>query len=101
VQEAYDQIKKNGSAVFIDVRESDEWAAGHPSGAILIPLSEFDQAAPAKLSDKNAEIYVICRSGNRSRIASQQLIDMGYTGVFNVDGGYEAWLAASLPTALD
>ena len=101
VQEAYQHIGENSSAVFIDVRNPEEWATGHPDGAILIPLSEFDQAAPAQLTDKNAEIYVICNSGNRSKTASQKLIDLGYTRVFNIDGGYKAWSAANLPSRID
>jgi rhodanese-related sulfurtransferase len=97
VQTAHNQIGENDQAVFVDVRNPDETAGGYPAGAILIPLPEFAQRAPQELTDKNAAIYVICNSGNRSAVASQTLIDLGYTHVYNVDGGIQAWRAASLP----
>jgi rhodanese-related sulfurtransferase len=98
VQEAFDQLGDNDTAVIVDVRNPDEWAAtGIPPGAALIPLPEFEQRAPNELP-KDADIYVICNSGNRSRPASQQLIDLGYTSVYNIDGGIQAWMSANLPT---
>ena len=98
VQAAYDQLSKNGTAVIVDVRNPEEWTAtGIPTGAKLIPLPEFGNRAPNELP-KDQDIYVICNSGNRSRVASQQLIDLGYTHVYNVDGGIQAWLSAQLPT---
>jgi phage shock protein E len=98
VQTAYDQLSKNGAAIIVDVRNPEEWAAtGIPVGAKLIPLPEFGARAPNELP-KDQDIYVICNSGNRSRVASQQLIDLGYTHVYNIDGGIQAWLSAQLPT---
>jgi rhodanese-related sulfurtransferase len=96
-----DAYNRPAEAILIDVREQSEWAGGHPVGSILVPLSTFDQLAPTVLTDKNAEIYVICNSGNRSRDAAQRLIDLGYTHVYNVDGGYQAWFRASYPTTLE
>jgi rhodanese-related sulfurtransferase len=98
VENAYN---RPAGAILVDVREQAEWAGGHPDGAILVPLSTFEQLAPTVLTDKNAEIYVICNSGNRSRTASQQLVDWGYTHVYNVDGGYQAWMRAQYPIGMD
>ena len=98
VQDAHEQLDGDDGAIVVDVREPDEWATtGYPPDARLIPLGEFAGRAPGELP-KDADIYVICNSGNRSAVASQQLIDLGYTRVFNVDGGIQAWLQAGLPT---
>jgi rhodanese-related sulfurtransferase len=98
VTEAHDRLSQNPSAVIVDVRQPEEWATtGVPVGAKLIPLPDFEQRAPAELP-KDQDIYVICNSGNRSRTASDILIKLGYTKVFNVEGGIQAWLQASLPT---
>src|SRR5512145_733473 len=86
VQAAYDQMAKTEGEFFVDVRTPEEWATGHAEGATLIPLQEFSTRAPNELSDKEAKIYLICRSGNRSGQAAQILLDMGYTHVYNIDG---------------
>ncbi len=98
VQDAHQELNGSNGAIIVDVREPQEWAAtGYPPDARLIPLGQFAQRAPDELS-KDTDIYVICNSGNRSQVASQSLIDLGYTRVFNVDGGIQAWLQAGLPT---
>ncbi len=97
VQTAYEQLSANEEAQLVDVREPAEWeSTGVPQGALLIPLGEIEQRAPAELA-KERPVYVICRSGNRSRTASQTLIGLGYTEVYNVDGGIQAWISAGLP----
>ncbi len=69
---------------------------GRPPGAVLIPLGEVEARAPAELA-ADKPVYVICNSGNRSRTASDTLIRLGFTEVYNVDGGIQAWLKAGLP----
>ena len=97
VQTAYDALGSNADAQIVDVREPEEWAeTGVPQGAVLIPLAEVESRAPAEL-DAGSPVYVICRSGNRSRTASDVLIGLGFTEVYNVDGGFTAWLDAGLP----
>jgi rhodanese-related sulfurtransferase len=90
-------LSANHEAQLIDVREPTEWAAtGVPPGAVLIPLAEVEGRAPAELvSDR--PVYVICKSGTRSRQAAETLIRLGFTEVYNVDGGIQAWLQAGLP----
>lgn len=97
VQAAYEQLGASEGAQFVDVREANEAAAtGLPAGASLIPLGQFEQRAPKELA-KDRPVYVICNSGNRSRVAAEALIRLGYSQVYNVDGGIQAWRRAGLP----
>lgn len=98
VQTAYTRFQRTDGAILVDVRTPEEWAAtGIVPGARLIPLNQFKQRAPAELA-KETPIFVICNSGNRSRVASETLVRLGYSQVFNIDGGIQAWLRANLPT---
>jgi rhodanese-related sulfurtransferase len=79
----------------LDVREDDEWRAGHAPGALHIPMSEFvarygelTEAAP-----QDGRVNVICRSGGRSAQVTMYLTQQGIEAV-NVDGGMGAWAAA-------
>ena len=79
--------------IVLDVRMQQEYDAGHIPNAVLLPLPliEAGDAAVAKaLPDKDAEILVYCRSGRRSAIAANALINMGYTNVFDF-GGINDW----------
>ncbi|MCE5290600.1 MAG: rhodanese-like domain-containing protein [Nocardiaceae bacterium] len=84
--------------VLLDVREDDEWQLGHAPGAVHIPIEDV----PARLDDVDidAEIYVICRNGGRSRVVSQFLIELGYD-VINVNGGMVAWQSAGREVVTD
>jgi rhodanese-related sulfurtransferase len=98
VQTAHDALSTDPGAQLLDVREPAEWAeTGVPEGAVLIPLGEVDQSAASEL-DPASPVYVICRSGNRSRTAAEALVRLGFSDVVNVDGGVNAWTAAGLPT---
>lgn len=81
-------------AALLDVREDDEWAAGHVDGAVHVPLSEV----PGRLAElpEADPVYVICRSGNRSGRAAAWLNAQGIEAV-NVAGGMKAWAAAGKP----
>jgi len=72
----------NGDGLILDVRESAEYAFGHIPGAKSIPLGEL--SARINELNKNEQIYVICRTGTRSDLASQQLAEAGFTKVKNV-----------------
>jgi rhodanese-related sulfurtransferase len=97
VQTAYDALGADAAAQLVDVREPAEWAeTGVPEGAVLIPLGDLESRAAGELAP-DEPVYVICRTGNRSRTASDILVSMGYSEVYNVDGGVTAWLAADLP----
>ena len=77
-------------AIVLDVREQDEFDAGHIPGAIFIPDNRIDADAEKVLTDKNQLILVYCRSGNRSKTASAALAELGYTEVYEF-GGINTW----------
>ena len=87
--EAYAMFGKGG-AVFLDVREPDEFKAGHIPGAVNIPRGLLESRIEEQIPDKNTAIVVYCRSGVRSALASATLVKMGYKGVLNMDGGWKA-----------
>ncbi len=72
--------------VLLDVREQDEFDAGHIPGAILIPYTEIDNKAEEMLPDKDKQILVYCRSGRRSKIAAESLAKLGYTNIKEFGG---------------
>ena len=76
--------------VIIDARTQEEYDSGHIEGAILVPEYEIADRAEKELPDKSQLILVYCRSGRRSKIASQALADLGYTNVKEF-GGIITW----------
>ncbi|OFT77590.1 sulfurtransferase [Corynebacterium sp. HMSC30G07] len=81
----------------IDVREPEEYATVHASGAVNIPLSEL--VARTEEIDPDRDIYVICHAGGRSLQAAEYLENaLGWDNVINVAGGTSAWVEAGLPT---
>lgn len=77
------------TAVILDVRTKMEYEDGHISGAINIPVDSILEGN-SKLPDLDETILVYCKSGNRSKEASQKLVDMGYKNVYNF-GGIDNW----------
>jgi len=76
--------------VIVDVRREDEYESGHIPGAILIPNESITDKEPEQLPDKDQIILIYCRSGRRSKEASQKLSDMGYTRIYEF-GGINDW----------
>ena len=77
--------------VILDVREQHEYDSGHIPGAVLLPVGTItEDTAAAVIDDLDAVVLVYCRSGNRSKTASQALIDLGYTKVYEF-GGINDW----------
>ena len=72
--------------IIIDARTEEEFAEGHIENAILIPEYEIKDRAQKELSDKEQLILVYCRSGRRSKIASEELVKLGYTNVKEFGG---------------
>lgn len=72
--------------IIIDARTDSEFAEGHIEGAILIPEYEIAERAGKELPDKDTLILVYCRSGRRSKIASDELVKLGYTNVKEFGG---------------
>ena len=72
--------------VIIDARTEEEFAEGHIENAMLIPEYEISERAEKELPDKEQLILVYCRSGRRSKIASEELVKLGYTNVKEFGG---------------
>ena len=85
-EEAKEIMDTEEGYVILDVREQDEYDAGHISGAILIPYTQIEAKANEMLPDKDQLILVYCRSGRRSRIAAEALAELGYTNIKEFGG---------------
>ena len=72
--------------IVLDVREQDEYDAGHIPGAILLPYTEIENEAEKLLTDKDEQLLVYCRSGRRSKIAAEALARLGYTSIKEFGG---------------
>ncbi|UGY92615.1 rhodanese-like domain-containing protein [Streptomyces gobiensis] len=85
----------------LDVREDDEWAAGHAEGALHVPMSGF-VARLGEVTEQAGDqrIFVVCRVGGRSAQVTQYLVGQGFDAV-NVEGGMQAWEAAGRPLVGD
>lgn len=83
-----------GEAVILDVRDPDEWAAGHIEGAVHIPLGLL--GARWRELEGGQPVIAVCRTGARSAAAADALRGAGVDAA-NLDGGMKAWVAAGLP----
>jgi rhodanese-related sulfurtransferase len=88
-------LRDNAGVFLIDVREPDEYAAGHIPGITLIPMGEVASRLAELPRDK--EIIVTCRTGNRSGQVADLLRQQGFTNVHNMSGGIVAWEEAGYP----
>ena len=96
-RDAWDRMR--AGALLIDVREPDERAAGMPRDALGIARSALAAEIPALAGDRSAELMTLCASGQRSLLARQQLLELGYRHVVSVRGGFNRWLSEGLPLA--
>lgn len=85
--EGLEIAKNNPDAIIVDVRHDDEYKAGHIPGAVLLTMETITAETAAKvLPDKSQMILIYCRSGRRSKIAAQNLLDLGYTNLIEFGG---------------
>ncbi|MEU9676141.1 rhodanese-like domain-containing protein [Streptomyces parvus] len=86
----------------LDVRENDEWAAGHVEGALHIPMSDFVGrfGELTEAVEDGRRVHVMCRVGGRSAQVTQYLVQQGVDAV-NIDGGMQAWDGAGRPMVTD
>lgn len=88
-----EEFKQNKSKYhIIDVRESDEYSAGHIEGAVNIPLGKLMRDEKNGIVPKDKEVVVHCKSGGRGSVACQFLKQKGYN-VRNLEGGYDSYCA--------
>ncbi len=89
--QAFEKLKKDKNVLLLDVRTPEEFEQGHISGALNIPVQELESRIGELEKYKNSEIVVYCRSGNRSRRASEILVRNGFKKVYNLVGGIIEW----------
>ncbi len=85
-------------AVILDVREDTEWNDHHIPGAIHIPLGQLNARLSELEAYKNSALITQCRAGNRSRKAQALLKSAGFSNIYNLEGGIEAWDNEGLKT---
>src|ERR1700683_2594717 len=83
--------------VLVDVREDNEWTAGHAAGAIHLGKGIIERDIEARVPDRNTRLVLYCGGGFRSALAADNLQKMGYTDAISLDGGWKAWQQAGLP----
>ncbi len=99
-QKLHELATSGASIDLIDVRTPAEFRAVHATVARNVPLDRLQEAElGGETKDRSKALYVICQSGARSARACEQLQASGYTNVFGVEGGTQAWEQAGLPVA--
>lgn len=92
-EKAYEMMTSDDLAenlIILDVRNTDEFAESRIDGAINVPLMSIEEKIEKVISNKDAIILVYCKSGVRAELASQKLINLGYTNVYDF-GGIDTW----------
>jgi rhodanese-related sulfurtransferase len=92
-----DRLARGDRFHFVDVREDDEWRAGHVRGAVHIGKGVLERDIETTIPNKDDEIVLYCGGGFRSALAAEVLGRMGYTNVVSMDGGFRGWREAGLP----
>ncbi|HJQ53435.1 MAG TPA: rhodanese-like domain-containing protein [Gemmatimonadaceae bacterium] len=82
-----------GKATLVDVREDNEWEAGHARGAVHLGRGVIERDIETRIPDKSAELILYCGGGFRSALSADNLQRMGYTNVASMAGGWRAWKA--------
>ena len=90
-QEEAKKMMDTQEVMILDVREQDEFDAGHIPGALLLPVGTISgESAAAVIPELDSVVLVYCRSGNRSKTASRALAELGYTNIYEF-GGINTW----------
>lgn len=85
-EEAKNMMDQEDSLIIVDVRTQEEYNTGYIEGAVLIPDFDIEAKAESLLPDKDATILVYCRSGRRSALAAQKLVELGYQNIYDFGG---------------
>ncbi len=97
VEETLERMRANRGARLIDVREDNEWQAGHAEGAEHLGKGVIERDIEGRVPDKETELILYCGGGYRSALAADALQRMGYRNVHSMAGGWRAWKEASAP----
>src|SRR5438094_10203324 len=84
-------------AVWVDVRERDEWDEGHIPGAVHIPRGHLESRIERAAPDRSQQVLLYCSAGNRSAFAAKTLEEMGYEEVTSLSGGFTDWKRNGFP----
>ena len=94
---AAEALERHGSAVFVDVRERDEWDEGIVPGAIHIPRGNLESRIEGLVPDRSTELVLYCSAGSRSAFAAKALDELGYENVTSLTGGFTDWKRNGYP----
>ncbi len=92
------RLARGESFELVDVREDNEWAAGHIKGAHHLGRGVLERDVEKAIPDTSREIILYCGGGFRSALAAESLQKMGYTNVASMDGGWRTWKERGGPT---
>ncbi len=101
VEETRQRLSAGTSVRLIDVREDNEWQAGHAAGAQHFGRGVIERDIEAQVPGKQTELILYCGGGYRSALAADNLQRMGYTNVYSMAGGWKAWKEAGAPIESD
>jgi rhodanese-related sulfurtransferase len=101
IEQARVRLKEDREVLFVDVREDDEWRAGHAVEAMHLGRGVLERDIETKIPAKNREIIFYCGGGYRSILATEVAQRMGYTQVSSLIGGYKGLVAANWPMKKD
>ncbi|HJR08323.1 MAG TPA: rhodanese-like domain-containing protein [Pyrinomonadaceae bacterium] len=101
VQETLEHLDTNPDARLIDVREDNEWQAGHATRAEHLGRGIIERDIEEVIPDKQTELILYCGGGYRSALAADNLQRLGYTNVYSLDGGWKAWKDSGAPVESD
>lgn len=91
------QLSNHHNVVLLDVREMDEIESGALPGAVLLPRGLLEKHVAEHVPNSDAPVYIYCSTGNRSALAGDILLKMGYQKIYNLAGGIERWRHLGLP----
>jgi rhodanese-related sulfurtransferase len=101
VDETRKRIESNEGVRLFDVREDNEWQAGHAAGAEHLGKGIIERDIVSEVPDKSTEVILYCGGGFRSALAADALQHMGYNNVYSMAGGWKAWKEAAAPIKID
>lgn len=90
--------RQAAGALLVDVREDNEWDAGHAAGSVHMGRGTIERDIVQTYADKTTELILYCGGGYRSALAADMLQKMGYSNVASMAGGWKAWNEADAPT---